>query len=109
MNTTTIFANWIRLKQLLSATDPTTQTILRILAAVFGGYALTSSILTALALLLPWPKVDVLFFSTLLPPFLYLGALLWIFAAPTAQRAWRDLSNIILLCGLFALVAAWIN
>lgn len=98
-----------RLREMFAGTDPTTQTILRILAAIFGGYALTSSILTVLALLLPWPKVDVLFFSTLLPPLIYLAALLWIFAAPTAQRAWRDLFNIILLCGLFALVAAWIN
>ncbi len=51
MNATTLEAfKW--LIELLAGTDNTTQTILRILAAVFGGYALTSSRLAALVLLL---------------------------------------------------------
>jgi hypothetical protein len=92
-----------------AATDPTNQIILRILAAVFGGYALTNSALAALALLLPWPKIDILFFSVLFPPFLYLAAILWSFGAPTAQHAWRDLLTAILCCGLLALIAAWLR
>ena len=96
-----------RLIKRLNRTDKTTQTILRILAAVFGGYLLTCSVLAALALLLPWPKADILFFSVLFPPLTYLAAVLWAFAAPTAQRAWRDLSSVILICGLLALGAAW--
>jgi len=106
---TTILDAFNQLKQLLAGADPTTQTILRILAAIFGGYALNASVLTALALLLPWPKVDVLFFTALLPALIYPATLLWVFAAPTAQRAWRDLWNVILLSGLLALIAAWTN
>lgn len=98
-----------RLKKTLIAKDPTNQIILRILAAVFGGYALTYSALAALALLLPWPKIDILFCSVLFPPFLYLAAILWSFGAPTAQRAWRDLLTAILCCGLLALIAAWLR
>ncbi|AJQ28697.1 hypothetical protein [Pelosinus fermentans] len=64
MNTTTLEA-FKRLRELLAGTDKTTQTILRILAAVFGGYALTSSVLAALLLR-------------------------WAFGAFTAQRAWRN-------------------
>lgn len=98
-----------QLRALLNRTDKTTQTILRIIAAVFGGYALTSSLLTVLALLLPWPKVDTLFFTALLPALIYPAVLLWIFAAPTAQRAWRDLLTVILICGVLALIAAWVR
>lgn len=56
---TAIHKAFKRLKELLAGTDKTTQIILRILAAVFGGYALTSSILAALVLL-PWEKADAL-------------------------------------------------
>jgi hypothetical protein len=42
---TAIHKAFKRLKELLAGTDKATQIILRILAAVFGGYALTSSIL----------------------------------------------------------------
>ena len=82
-----------------------TQICLRILAAVFGGYALTSGILATLALCLPWPKVDTLFFLALLPAFIALAALLWSFAAPSAQRAWRDILIATLFCSLPALAA----
>ena len=106
---TAIHKAFKRLKELLAGTDITTQTILRILAAVFGGYALTSSMLAALVLLLPWSKADALFFSVLFPPLFYTGALLWAFAAPTAQRAWRNLLVVTFSCGFLALVAAWVR
>lgn len=104
-----VIASIQRLKELLAGTDKTTQTILRIAAAVFGGYVLTSSFLAALALLLSWPKADIFFFSTLFPALVYPAAVLWTFAAPTAQRAWRDLLAATLLFGILALLAAWIN
>ncbi|SMC50005.1 hypothetical protein [Sporomusa malonica] len=104
---TTILDSICWLKELASNTNKTVQTILRILAAVFGGYVLTASALAALALLLPWPKPDVLFFSALFPALIYPAVLLWIFAAPTAQRAWRDLAAATLFCGVLALTAAW--
>ncbi|CUH97296.1 putative membrane protein [Propionispora sp. 2/2-37] len=98
-----------RLKELLAGTDKTTQTILRIAAAVFGGYVLTSSFLAALALLLTWPKAEVFFFSMLFPALVYPAAVLWAFAAPSAQRAWRDLLAASLLFSMLALLAAWVN
>lgn len=107
MNTVTNSIN--QLKKLLTSTDKTTQTILRILAAVFGGYALTASVMAALALVLPWPKVDALFFISFLPALIYPAVLLWVFAVPTAQRAWRDLLIITLAFGLLALSAAWLS
>lgn len=88
---------------------PTQQTILRIFAAVFGGYALTYSVLAALALLLPWARVDVVFFSALFPGILWLGALLWAFAAPTAQRALRDLFGAAAFFSILALVASRVH
>lgn len=91
-----------RLGELLNSTDQTTQTILRIVAAIFGGYVLTGSVLAVLALALPWPKVEVLFFSILFPPLTYLTAVLWAFGAPSARRAWRDLAFTVLFCGALA-------
>lgn len=83
--------------------------IARILAAVFGGYASTYSLMAALVLLLPWPPADVLFFSALFPCIFYLAALLWAFAAPTAQRAWRDLLAVTIIAGSLAFAASWLR
>lgn len=97
------FIPWLR--KISASSNKTKQTILRILTAVFGGFGLTYSALAALALLLPWPRVDVVFFSALFPGILWLGALLWAFAAPTAQRACRDLFGAAALLGILALAA----
>lgn len=98
-----------RLKEFSAITNKPGQIILRILAAVFGGYALTNSMLAALALLPPWQKVDALFFSSLFPALSYPAAVLWAFAASTAQRAWRDLSAITLIFILLSLASAWLR
>lgn len=105
----TVINSIYRLKKLLTSTDKITQTILRILAAVFGGYALTGSVMAALALVLPVPKVDALFFISFLPALIYPAVLLWVFVVPTAQRAWRDLLIVTLAFGLLALSAAWLR
>lgn len=85
------------------------QLILRILAALFGGYILTYSALTALALLLPWPRLDVVFFSALFPSFLWLAALLWAFIAPTVYKAWGGILGGTVVCGIVAIVATKIH
>lgn len=95
---------WLR--KISASSNKTKQTILRILTAVFGGFGLTYSALAVLARLLPWPRVDVVFFSALFPGILWLGALLWAFAAPTAQRACRDLFGAAALLGILALAAS---
>ena len=79
------------------------------LAALVGGYGVTYSALAALALLLPWPRVDVVFFSALFPGVFWLGALLWAFVAPTAQRAWRDILRVTIFCSILAVAAVWVK
>lgn len=96
-------------KERLSINTKTSQSILRMLAAVFGGYAFTYSLMAALVLLLPLPPADVVFFSALFPCIFYLTALLWALAAPTAQRAWRDLLGATLFAGGLAIVAGWLR
>lgn len=85
------------------------QLIVRILAALFGGYILTYSALAALALVLPWPRLDVVFFSALFPGFLWLAALLWAFVAPTPSKAWGGILGGATVCGIVAVVAAQIH
>jgi hypothetical protein len=104
-----LMKSYLWINEILQNPAQPTQTILRVLAAVLGGYALTYSALAALALLLPWPRVDVVFFSALFPSIFWLGALLWAFAAPTAQRAWRYILRATAFCGILALVAAWMH
>lgn len=99
-----LMKSYLWINEILQSSAQPIQTILRVLAAVLGGYTLTYSALAALALLLPWPRIDVVFFSALFPSILWLGALLWAFAAPTAQRACRDLFGAAAFCGILALV-----
>ncbi|MDF2569067.1 MAG: hypothetical protein K0R55_671 [Sporomusa sp.] len=101
--------NYLQMKDLLQSPAQPVQVILRILAAVVGGYWLTYSCLTALALLLPWPRLNVVFFSALFPALFYLGTLLWAFAAPTAQRAWRDIMAGTAFFAFLSLAAVWIR
>ncbi|WP_378956488.1 hypothetical protein [Pelosinus sp. sgz500959] len=103
----TILNSIRQLKEFSASTNKTGQVILRILAAVLGGYGLTYSTLAALAILLPWPRVDVVFFSALFPSLVWLGGILWAFAAPTAQRAWRDMLGATAFCSLLAMVVVW--
>lgn len=98
-----------RLKAFSATTNKPGQVFLRILAAVFGGYALTNSMLAALALLPRWPKVDALFFSSLFPALIYPAAVLWAFAAVTAQRAWQVLASITLVCGLLVFTSVCLH
>jgi hypothetical protein len=98
-----------QLKDVSASTNPRGQLILRIAAAVFGGYALTYSALGVLALLLPWHRVDVVFFSALFPSAFWLGVLLWAFGATTAQQAWRDILGATACCSIIAVVVVWIR
>jgi hypothetical protein len=96
-------------KEGLSLNNDITQSILRILAALIGGYASTYSLMAALVLLLPLPQADVVFLSMLFPCIFYLAAVLWAFGAPTAQRAWRDLLIVTVVAGGLALAASWLR
>ena len=63
----------------------------RVLAAVVGGYALTSAVTVLLALLWPLPKAEAVLASSMLSFALYVGMLVWIFAARRLWVVWLGL------------------
>lgn len=63
----------------------------RVLAAVFGGYALTSAATVLLALVWPLPKAQALLSATMLSFALYAVIVIWVFTTRTATRAWIGL------------------
>ncbi|MCU1716740.1 iron transporter [Pseudomonas sp. 5P_3.1_Bac2] len=63
----------------------------RCLLAVFGGYLLTYMASAALARLLPVKPVDAVVIAALLSFVLYLGFIIWSFAAARLSRVWLSL------------------
>lgn len=63
----------------------------RVLAAVVGGYALTSAGTVLLALAWPLPKAEAVMASTMLSFALYAGVLVWIFAVRCLCTVWLGL------------------
>jgi predicted Co/Zn/Cd cation transporter (cation efflux family) len=63
----------------------------RALAAIGGGYAVSSLAVTALALALPGREVDRVVAATLTGLVVYPCAVMWCFATRTATRAWLGL------------------
>lgn len=62
----------------------------RIVAALFGGYALAA--LTSVATLaLPMAKSEAVLSGLLLSFLVYVGAVVWVFAVRSARRAWAGL------------------
>ena len=60
----------------------------RAIAAILGGYALTTAAIAFLALTLPMARVDAVQTATLLSFFIYACAIVWVFAARDAWHAW---------------------
>ncbi|KDP83971.1 iron transporter [Cupriavidus sp. SK-3] len=60
----------------------------RVVAAIGGGYVLASVATGLLAVLLPLPPAEAVMTATLLSFSLYACAVLWVFAAGSALRAW---------------------
>lgn len=63
----------------------------RVLAAIFGGYALAHLVSLALVGLLPISRVDAVLIATQLSFAIYTAAIIWSFAARTAGQAWAGL------------------
>lgn len=63
----------------------------RSIAAIIGGYGLAASTTALLALLLPLSRADAVITATLLSFIVYACAVVWVFAAHTASRAWWGL------------------
>lgn len=60
----------------------------RTVAAIGGGYVLTSIAIALLALALPLPRADAVTIATLLSFMVYTCVILWVFATASALRAW---------------------
>ncbi|MFT3690960.1 DUF3649 domain-containing protein [Paenirhodobacter sp.] len=73
----------------------------RIVAALFGGYAL-AALTSVAALALPMRGTEAVFTGMLLSFLVYAGAVVWVFAVRSARRAWAGLA----LAGL-GLCAVW--
>jgi len=74
----------------------------RIVAAVFGGYAL-AALGSVAALALPMDKTQAVITGTLASFAIYAGAVVWVFAVRSARRAWAGL----LIAAAPLLLAAW--
>lgn len=64
----------------------------RAAAAIVGGYALSALAAAVTALALPAPRAEAVVAGTLLAFVVYPAAVLWVFAAATATRAWIGLA-----------------
>jgi hypothetical protein len=74
----------------------------RIVAALFGGYALAA--LSSVAVIaLPMSKVQAVIAGTLASFLVYAGAVVWVFAVRSALKAWMGLIIVAVPLGL----AAW--
>lgn len=78
------------------------QVALRVLAAVIGGYALTSAFTVLLALLLPLPQAQAVAVSTLINFLLYAVLILWIFSTRQLRTVWFFLLTATALCSTLA-------
>ena len=63
----------------------------RALAAVAGGYGLAALSAAALAVFLPLSRADATLTGTMLSFLVFAGAVVWVFAARSATRAWVGL------------------
>ncbi len=81
-----------------------TDTLSRVAAAAVGGYALSATAAVGLALVLPVPRADAVLTGTMLSFIVYVCAVLWVFSAASATRAWTGLvlSAALLWAGLLA-------
>ncbi|WKB55603.1 DUF3649 domain-containing protein [Eleftheria terrae] len=76
----------------------------RVLAAIGGGYALSALAATVMAIHLPTSRVEAAVAGMLASFVIYTGAVVWVFAARSAWRAWLGLlAPGVLLGGLLLL------
>ncbi|MET4576391.1 DUF3649 domain-containing protein [Ottowia thiooxydans] len=63
----------------------------RVLAAVIGGYALTSVMVMLLSVIWPAPRAQAVMWASMLSFALYAAVTVWVFATSSATRAWVGL------------------
>lgn len=79
----------------------------RTVAAIVGGYALSALAAAALALYLPTTRAEAVLSGTMAAFVIYPGAVMWVFAARTAARAWLGLLLACLLPGALLALHFW--
>lgn len=88
----------------LTGPSPRLALISRIVAAVIGGYALASVFSIFLSYLLPSELPEAVLGATLFSFAIYTAAIIWVFAAASAARAWLGLLIPATLMGLLSCV-----
>lgn len=76
----------------------------RVAAAVIGGYLLTTTLSLLLARVMDSPRAEAVATALLLSFAIYIGAIIWAFAARTVCRAWIGL----LLPAVVSFAAWWL-
>jgi len=71
----------------------------RVLAAVFGGYALTSGVAVLLSAVLPLSRAEAVLTATLSAFVVYTCAVIWVFAVQDLRRAWLGMLLPAIACG----------
>ncbi len=71
----------------------------RVLAAVFGGYALTSGVAVLLAAVLPLSRAEAVLTATLSAFVVYTCAVIWVFAVQDLRRVWIGMLLPAIVCG----------
>lgn len=83
--------------------------VARILAATAGAYALTSALVAVLAAVLPMARIEAVVTATLLAFLVYALAVIWVFAAGSAARAWIGLLAPTALCLFYLFPPTWLG
>lgn len=79
----------------------------RALAAIVGGYAVAALATGALAVYLPGARAEATLTATMLSFVVYTVAVIWVFAARSAWRAWVGLALPALVMGALVAFHVW--
>lgn len=79
----------------------------RVAAAALGGYALASAATVLLALLWPVPRAQGVLWATMLSFAVYTVAVIWVFCARSATRAWVGMAVGTAVCAGLAWLWMW--
>lgn len=89
---TLLSASWLRpIREMGPEGRRRLDILLRVLAALPGGYALSALFATAVAML-PMARMDAVLAGMMGSFAVYAGAVVWVFAARSALRAWTGLA-----------------
>ncbi|MBP5856546.1 DUF3649 domain-containing protein [Marivibrio halodurans] len=77
----------------------------RVAAAALGGYACAAAVSVWVSHIVPAPRVEGVTTGLLIGFAVFVGAVVWVFAATTARRAWAGVLSVTVLFAVMAWVA----